>query len=377
MRDHGVRRPHHVVGVQLAAVRHSSWATGCATRSFSQKWTPRRILNRAVVGPVCSRLSATGTGRGDHRGIRGARRAPRTPRAIRWRARGVRVDRQAASVVQRTFEPGAMAPSITSRAHHHQTDRLPPNQLATSTGVSAGCLARSGCPTNAIRLSPHRSPATSQGIAHSAAPRARCWARFTAANTSRWYGRIRRAGRDFLAFEAGPSETIHLQWATYYGAADEAAISRLYGCIHPSVDDLPGRVLGSRISQRQRPDTLEPRPALQPDRPADRTPASSPDSWPAAGSTRRVSCVTRRRGPGSGAAPVTARRTAGRQASAPLARNRTRLCVDLRPARHWSATCGSAILGQRMDSPTFNAGHSAPDPQAGGPAAQPHRTPAE
>ena len=53
--------------------------------------------------------------------------------------------------------------------------------------------------------------------------------------------------RDFLAFETGPTEPIHLQWATYYDAADEAAISRLYGGIHPSVDDLPGRVLGSRI----------------------------------------------------------------------------------------------------------------------------------
>ena len=52
---------------------------------------------------------------------------------------------------------------------------------------------------------------------------------------------------DFLVFESGPSETIRLQWATYYDAADEAAISRLYGGIHPSVDDLPGRVLGSRI----------------------------------------------------------------------------------------------------------------------------------
>ena len=32
---------------------------------------------------------------------------------------------------------------------------------------------------------------------------------------------------------------------------------------------------------------------------------------------------------------------------------------------------GSAILGGRMDSPTFNAGRSAPDPQAGDPAAKP------
>ena len=38
-----------------------------------------------------------------------------------------------------------------------------------------------------------------------------------------------------------------LQWATYYDAADEAGISRLYGGIHPRMDDLPGRHIGSRI----------------------------------------------------------------------------------------------------------------------------------
>ena len=32
---------------------------------------------------------------------------------------------------------------------------------------------------------------------------------------------------------------------------------------------------------------------------------------------------------------------------------------------------GPAILGERMDQPVFNAGHSAPDPQAGDPAAEP------
>lgn len=52
---------------------------------------------------------------------------------------------------------------------------------------------------------------------------------------------------DFLVFEAGPTETVTLQWATYYDASDEAAISRLYGGIHPSVDDLPGRIVGSKI----------------------------------------------------------------------------------------------------------------------------------
>ena len=52
---------------------------------------------------------------------------------------------------------------------------------------------------------------------------------------------------EFLVFEEGPSETVVLQWATYYDAADEAGISRLYGGIHPRMDDLPGRRIGSRI----------------------------------------------------------------------------------------------------------------------------------
>ena len=60
-------------------------------------------------------------------------------------------------------------------------------------------------------------------------------------------GEFTAPANEFLVFETGPSETIRLQWATYYDAADEAAISRLYGGIHPSVDDLPGRVLGARV----------------------------------------------------------------------------------------------------------------------------------
>lgn len=53
-----------------------------------------------------------------------------------------------------------------------------------------------------------------------------------------------------LEFEYGPSEDITLQWATYYDAADEAGISRLWGGIHVSVDDLPGRVMGSGVGIR-------------------------------------------------------------------------------------------------------------------------------
>jgi len=51
---------------------------------------------------------------------------------------------------------------------------------------------------------------------------------------------------EFLEFEKGPSVDVVLQWATYYDAADEAGISRLYGGIHVPVDDGPGRIIGSR-----------------------------------------------------------------------------------------------------------------------------------
>ena len=49
-----------------------------------------------------------------------------------------------------------------------------------------------------------------------------------------------------LTFENGPSQTVQLQWGTYYDAADQAGLSRLWGCIHVSVDDLTGRRVGSQ-----------------------------------------------------------------------------------------------------------------------------------
>ena len=52
---------------------------------------------------------------------------------------------------------------------------------------------------------------------------------------------------DFLDFEFGPSEEISLQWATYFDAADEAGISRLWGGIHIPADDFAGRIMGSEI----------------------------------------------------------------------------------------------------------------------------------
>jgi len=51
-------------------------------------------------------------------------------------------------------------------------------------------------------------------------------------------------------FEVSPSEQITLTWVSYYDAADEAGISRVFGGIHPRADDLPGRLSGSKVGQR-------------------------------------------------------------------------------------------------------------------------------
>jgi len=52
-----------------------------------------------------------------------------------------------------------------------------------------------------------------------------------------------------LSVEAGPSADVTLEWATYYDAADQAGISRLYGGIHISADDFDGRVIGSQCGK--------------------------------------------------------------------------------------------------------------------------------
>jgi hypothetical protein len=54
---------------------------------------------------------------------------------------------------------------------------------------------------------------------------------------------------DFLDFENGPSVEVRLQWATYFDAADEAGLSRLYGGIHVPADDGPGRIVGSQCGR--------------------------------------------------------------------------------------------------------------------------------
>ncbi len=53
---------------------------------------------------------------------------------------------------------------------------------------------------------------------------------------------------EFLSFENGPSADVTLQWATYYDAAIETCISRVWGGIHPPADDIEGRRLGQKIA---------------------------------------------------------------------------------------------------------------------------------
>ncbi len=52
---------------------------------------------------------------------------------------------------------------------------------------------------------------------------------------------------EFLVFEEGPSEDVILQWATYRDASDQCSLSRIWGGIHPPMDDIPGRIIGEKI----------------------------------------------------------------------------------------------------------------------------------
>ena len=54
---------------------------------------------------------------------------------------------------------------------------------------------------------------------------------------------------NFLVFEKGPSVDIRLQWATYRDASDQTSLSRIWGGIHPAVDDIPGRKIGIEIAE--------------------------------------------------------------------------------------------------------------------------------
>jgi len=54
---------------------------------------------------------------------------------------------------------------------------------------------------------------------------------------------------EYLVFEQGPSQDITLQWATYRDAAAQSGLSRIWGGIHPPVDDIPGRIIGEKIGK--------------------------------------------------------------------------------------------------------------------------------
>ncbi len=57
------------------------------------------------------------------------------------------------------------------------------------------------------------------------------------------------AQNDFLVFEEGPSESFTLQWATYRDASDQTSLSRIWGGIHPPIDDIRGRIIGDKIGK--------------------------------------------------------------------------------------------------------------------------------
>ncbi|MDA0946015.1 MAG: vanadium-dependent haloperoxidase [Bacteroidetes bacterium] len=54
----------------------------------------------------------------------------------------------------------------------------------------------------------------------------------------------------YLNFDVGPSESFDLQWATYKDAADQSGLSRIWGGIHPPVDDIRGRIIGDNIADQ-------------------------------------------------------------------------------------------------------------------------------
>jgi hypothetical protein len=50
-----------------------------------------------------------------------------------------------------------------------------------------------------------------------------------------------------LINEVGPTQPVTLQWASYYDGADQVGLSRIWGGIHPPVDDFAGRRVGAQV----------------------------------------------------------------------------------------------------------------------------------
>lgn len=53
---------------------------------------------------------------------------------------------------------------------------------------------------------------------------------------------------NFLVFELGPTIDMQLQWATYQDASDQTSLSRIWGGIHPPIDDIRGRQIGIEVA---------------------------------------------------------------------------------------------------------------------------------
>jgi hypothetical protein len=61
-------------------------------------------------------------------------------------------------------------------------------------------------------------------------------------------GEFHTTKNEYLEVEDGPSVDVTLQWATYRDASDQCSLSRIWGGIHPPIDDIPGRLIGTKIS---------------------------------------------------------------------------------------------------------------------------------
>ena len=87
---------------------------------------------------------------------------------------------------------------------------------------------------------------------------------------------------EFLVFEEGPSEEVVLQWATYHDAAAETSLSRIWGGIHPPIDDIPGRRIGRVVGKDavRRADSLFTGDILLPSPPTNGQSAASISIYP-------------------------------------------------------------------------------------------------
>jgi len=62
-------------------------------------------------------------------------------------------------------------------------------------------------------------------------------------------GEFEAKKNEYLVFEEGPSVDVKLQWARYKDASDQSSLSRIWGGIHPPIDDIPGRLIGKVIGE--------------------------------------------------------------------------------------------------------------------------------